>query len=1423
MKDAIEMQEKASSKKKDGTKALGQSIVGQFTPVITAVAHDSDMTQTNKETMDRKFTASELANLTLHQVAREGDISLMDKLLEKFPQHQRKKRLNQYDDSKLATIHYATRYSHYHMMAYLIKNGANVQIKGEDDITPLHFIAKYKKKRHTDGAEEDDDGSDDELPAEESMSCLHLLVEHGAQLNAKDAMGLTPLHHACTRGNTSVVRELVNCEGIGLEITDNQGMSPLHLACLYGHLKIVSILVDNGANLRCKDKDATTPLHLVCAEGTLDIAKLLLEKSDLEWEEYKRKMISGEDDKKNNEEQKKKQHNRHISIPNIRQEVSNNWLRDKGGSAELLQEVDSEKNLPLHLAIENGHLSMVEFCLQQAESAGLDNLILKQRSGGFSCLHLAVQSNSLEIVKLLLDKGCDIDVRNLQLATPLYLACQLNSHPIIKHLLDKKANIELKDSDFTTPLHVASKHGHLEAISWLLKFKCDVTETDKDDRTCLMWAADENQTEAIKMLLQKPKIRLMIEERDKYNNTALHLAATKGHTNTVKLLLEFRASADMRNDDDRTTLHMASLNGHHSIIPDLIRRDRSVINVGDEESNSALHLACIGGNTQCIQVLIQLGANIELRNAKQWTPLDCAAAYGWEKAAKVLLEAGASVQPRGKIKVCALHLASQRGHVELIQLLLQWKADVTFRSADGRNALDFALDHSQRDCVHALIKHETWQLSLKNAVKNPITGIITTPMRKMIKKMEDMAEVVCNQCVTDNGKKPEDEDFAVTLLYEFFDDTYACSEWMEKIEASTATTRPSSGKDHVISETTALLMEENPYTVYDEHDALTKEAHTYDKNTDHLKDNHPLAIMVNAKCERLLVHPIVTGLLNYKWKRFGRYVYYLSLLFYTTFVVLLNVYMMSLPPFYKIEWNQLISYREMLNTTTNDTACIFYRSEVIDIHPDLIGCQIIPNAILNLRIVILVFTVINLLREAFQMLGQKWNYLDITNAIELALYILSLLVTLNFNAFAVEEGFMKLVNETDTSMIDLEILDNLQWDTGLRQEWQQEVGAFAVFLSWMVLLLFIQKIPRLGIFVVMFTDVMWTFAQFLFVFIFFIFGFAFSFTILMGNQLVFTNWYESLITVTVMTIGELDYGSKFFESDNYFQVLYSKQCSFVLFSIFLIMMTIIIMNLLVGLAVGDIIQVQEHATLERLSMQVDSSLEVEFGIPAFMRKSVSLRKQKIYVNKYKRSNFVTKMFREDGEMTFEMLSKAVTDDSTERDETISTTDKILTNMNALKSRIADLITDQVEMKVGLRGVRGLIRDVRREAQNHVNELKLDLTSTGSNLNERIDKTRLGLVEKTVEESNTTRGRVDITKELVDSLRNDVDSTKQQIEKIREIFEYQMERIVTSQWLEMEEKIKTSLEKKVEESQKKVLESLEEMKLVLVKEKFMTNV
>jgi len=70
------------------------------------------------------------------------------------------------------------------------------------------------------------------------------------------------------------------------------------------------------------------------------------------------------------------------------------------------------------------------------------------------------------------------------------------------------------------------------------------------------------------------------------------------------------------------------------------------------------------------------------------------------------------------------------------------------------------------------------------------------------------------------------------------------------------------------------------------------------------------------------------------------------------------------------------------------------------------------------------------------------------------------------------------------------------------QQWQEEIGAFSVFLSWMVLLLYIRKLPKFGIFVVMFTDVLKTFAKFsLFLFLLLL-GFALTYSILLGNQVL---------------------------------------------------------------------------------------------------------------------------------------------------------------------------------------------------------------------------------------------------------------------------------------------------------------------------------
>ena len=59
------------------------------------------------------------------------------------------------------------------------------------------------------------------------------------------------------------------------------------------------------------------------------------------------------------------------------------------------------------------------------------------RSQNDSCLHLAVQSNNLEIVQFLLNEGIDVNARNSFLTTPLMIGCYQNAYKIVGYLLKK--------------------------------------------------------------------------------------------------------------------------------------------------------------------------------------------------------------------------------------------------------------------------------------------------------------------------------------------------------------------------------------------------------------------------------------------------------------------------------------------------------------------------------------------------------------------------------------------------------------------------------------------------------------------------------------------------------------------------------------------------------------------------------------------------------------------------------------------------------------------------------------------------------------------------------------------------------------------------------------------------------------------------
>ena len=326
---------------------------------------------------------------------------------------------------------------------------------------------------------------------------------------------------------------------------------------------------------------------------------------------------------------------------------------EPGASSPLRQLADRSSPLPQKM----GNSRIRDACLLQ-KVLGRHNQFLR-----------ATEDGDLSKLKMLLDKGVDIQVRGGRDhwgPTALHLASPYGKEKTVQFLLSKGADVHAEDGRGQTTLHRAAMSGNKRIVDLLLEHGADTGRKDLlYGRTALMCAAEYGHQDTVQLLLDQGA---NIESESTAGRTAFAYAASKGHQGIVQLLLEQGADIDSQNSVRDTALIKTAREGHQGIVQLLLEQGAD-IDSQNSAGNTALIEAAGRGHQGVVQLLLDQGAHIETNNLYDETALMKAASRGHQDTIQLLLDKGAQINTRDYCGDTALTLAKSRYHKEVAQML----------------------------------------------------------------------------------------------------------------------------------------------------------------------------------------------------------------------------------------------------------------------------------------------------------------------------------------------------------------------------------------------------------------------------------------------------------------------------------------------------------------------------------------------------------------------------------------------------------------------------------------------------------------------------------------------------------------------------------------------------------------------------------
>ncbi|KAL3315310.1 hypothetical protein Ciccas_006064 [Cichlidogyrus casuarinus] len=306
---------------------------------------------------------------------------------------------------------------------------------------------------------------------------------------------------------------------------------------------------------------------------------------------------------------------------------------------------------------------------------------------GMSALFWAAYYNHTEVAKYIILRDFNFNRRSKQGTTLAHICAKTGDKELLNLAIQRTKNIDLNAVDELgqTPFIIATSQGNLSMMEFLGQKRVNIVTTDKEGRNCLHYAAVEGQLDSIKFCMSVPCLKILQESTDEHGKTPLIIAIEmvnkrENGFEIVQELLRNQANPNFAGEQMRLFPLMEAAKVAREDVVALLLEYGADIELRNSSGNTALHVASLSGTATTARLLLKNGSDLEARNNRLQTPLHAAVEQSKLDTAEILLLAGARLDVVDKTAKTPLMLAARSLNNIMVDMII--KAD-RLRELDG--------------------------------------------------------------------------------------------------------------------------------------------------------------------------------------------------------------------------------------------------------------------------------------------------------------------------------------------------------------------------------------------------------------------------------------------------------------------------------------------------------------------------------------------------------------------------------------------------------------------------------------------------------------------------------------------------------------------------------------------------------------------